>query len=718
MLPAKIIRAPAFAIAVVLSIVLIRCNKCNAQADVQDVENPSLSDGIFTKPNLTTYFPSITPNPTIPFSPNAALPSVEDPMIIFEVNKGCTIYRDMYCFETTYEHVDEAKNMSRDEIEKELMGGLGLSYRPVVSAAIEYFNATNSTEGWNELTGYTVTEESDKFEVRALALGVIIKAISNIDSFHGTFDATMKLYFYNITTERTFTTMEQAMRTLYKDTSRTTWKDSTYFRLHDNELPDAWSGSKIADNEVVHPDGICSAQAMENMKPIKTDDFRLEDMIRLPQLNERMWPTVVEDSEGHVSWIEVPAMTFKYKPTNRHFFPVQTDLLDIFFEMGTTHLINEDQHIVKHLLCLHPAFSGFATHTFGSDIDAGHTTSDTLAMVPYLFYDRTEPFYLKGLPQFYYGEERQRSLIGNGSELTRMLGLRIIVEHSIAKGWFALFPVLLISLSAVAMLVSAVPTKIGGTSMVQVLLGVNSLVSLDNQYLGAKTVFGQSLLLAYGINGLWILTVVLMILINHAKEGDESGGKKWYIWYQLKIYWYLLLATASLCLLYIPLITAYHIDKSNGNQTRVKWVWGFVLSIIALVFFVRVVLDRRKCNQDEEKRDAETVKEFSDIYKFSSKPLHLWDQVEVLRWVSIGSMHRAAYFSEVKRSSISDKFSAACVDGELLCQFGTDVDKLVQFVNLPFGDAVKLAEEVKLLLENNSESDALHISSALVVVKN
>ena len=87
-------------------------------------------------------------------------------------------------------------------------------------------------------------------------------------------------------------------------------------------------------------------------------------------------------------------------------------------------------------------------------------------------------------------------------------------------------------------------------------------------------------------------------------------------------------------------------------------------------------------------------------------------------------MHRESYFSEAKRSSISDKFAEACVDGELLCQFGMDFDKLVQFMGLPFGDAVKLAEEVKSVVEHNkssehaTESDPFQLQSALVVVKN
>ena len=75
-------------------------------------------------------------------------------------------------------------------------------------------------------------------------------------------------------------------------------------------------------------------------------------------------------------------------------------------------------------------------------------------------------------------------------------------------------------------------------------------------------------------------------------------------------------------------------------------------------------------------------------------------------------MHRESYFSDAKRSSISDKFAEACVDGELLCQFGMDVDKLVQFVGLPFGDAVKLAEEVSIVLEHDTESDPFQLQSA------
>lgn len=79
-------------------------------------------------------------------------------------------------------------------------------------------------------------------------------------------------------------------------------------------------------------------------------------------------------------------------------------------------------------------------------------------------------------------------------------------------------------------------------------------------------------------------------------------------------------------------------------------------------------------------------------------------------------MHRESYFSEAKRSSISDKFAEACVDGELLCQFGMDFDKLVQFMGLPFGDAVKLAEEVSIGTRHRIGPISVTICPSRVVV--
>lgn len=63
-----------------------------------------------------------------------------------------------------------------------------------------------------------------------------------------------------------------AYDTIYKnDKSQTTLKDGKYYRHHKNDMSGAWSGREI-DGEVVHPDGVCSSQAMTSMKPIRADN--------------------------------------------------------------------------------------------------------------------------------------------------------------------------------------------------------------------------------------------------------------------------------------------------------------------------------------------------------------------------------------------------------------------------------------------------------------
>jgi hypothetical protein len=51
-------------------------------------------------------------------------------------------------------------------------------------------------------------------------MGVVITGITDIDVIHGTFDATLKLYFFKLTEE--FTTIRDAMSTIYRNDSRTT----------------------------------------------------------------------------------------------------------------------------------------------------------------------------------------------------------------------------------------------------------------------------------------------------------------------------------------------------------------------------------------------------------------------------------------------------------------------------------------------------------------
>ena len=65
----------------------------------------------------------------------------------------------------------------------------------------------------------------------------------------------------------------------------------------------AWSGREIDDGEAVHPDGICSSQAMTSMKPIRADNNILSQF-RLPHLNTRIYPEIVEDDEGYLRHID------------------------------------------------------------------------------------------------------------------------------------------------------------------------------------------------------------------------------------------------------------------------------------------------------------------------------------------------------------------------------------------------------------------------------
>lgn len=130
------------------------------------------------------------------------------------------------------------------------------------------------------------------------------------------------------------------------------------------------------------------------------------------------------------------------------------------------------------------------------------------------------------------------------------------------------------------------------------------------------------------------------------------------------------------------------------------------------MFIIRVLKDLRNVKKKRDEDDEAHMKEFSDISKFQNTPLYKWSQDEVLRWIKIGAMHEPDYFSEAKRLSISEKFEAACVDGKLLYDYGSDIDKLVQYIGLPFGDAVKLSKEFKQL---EKESKDLQAETALVL---
>jgi len=376
---------------------------CNAQ--VEEAEEGIPIDGIFAKdsPTEAPNNSSINNNPqenSLPtISPETLSPSQfpsEEPTsynstletMTLVLQESCRLGRDIYCLDTNNDALSFT-GMNGTEREDYILDDLGISYQPLIDATLDYVDSNpNTTNRW---LGYTATENSTQYEVRAMAMGVVITSISDINTIEGRFLTNLRIHLYEITENSPFSSMTEAFNTIYKDTSMTTRSDNqnlkSYYRLHDEELSGAWEERTTETNETVVPDGICSGKALSSMEPIKYDDSLME-LIRLPHLHNRIWPTAVLDTEGNLRFIEILGAQFKYKPINRNYFPVQIDLLDIFFDMSSTDLIDEDQLIVSNLLCLHPAYSGFSNHVFGSDKEGGHITSDSLTMIPFLAYDR------------------------------------------------------------------------------------------------------------------------------------------------------------------------------------------------------------------------------------------------------------------------------------------------------------------------------------------
>ncbi len=259
--------------------------------------SPGENDGA---PLMNLPPPSLSPTP-----PPTDVELRDD--ITFVGDDNCKFTRDIFCVNPQKESLELISNMNETEkeswITETFAGELGVSYRPFVSASIDYWGE-NSTTGW---AGFSV-EESDLFEVRAMALGVVINSISKIDSIQGVFNADLRLYLYNIT-DGPFPSITSAVNAIYKDESRTTSKESDnkkYYRLRENELGgawtgasvDAWVGARTEDQERVHPDGVCTARAMASMKPIPLDDikkFNLDLVLRLPHANSFIQPELVPD---------------------------------------------------------------------------------------------------------------------------------------------------------------------------------------------------------------------------------------------------------------------------------------------------------------------------------------------------------------------------------------------------------------------------------------
>jgi hypothetical protein len=471
----------------ILSLLLLHPS-CKAQD-----ENSGLNSNIFTKPEFT---PTFSPNgngtliPPSTLLPTKSPSEYNDESIFYGLigHERCEIHRGIYCNMTgdgvdlnIFHRVEILNTTQITRIEEEIcrtvcpwmVGELGVSYRPLVRAQINYLARTGTKP-----RGFSVSKYAD-VEVRALAMGVVISGISTVDPVHGTFDATLKLYFFDITNEP-FSTIHEAVDTIYKKSSRTTAAtntnstsadDSIFFRLHEEDKADAWKFPETEDGERVHPDGICTASVVSTMKPIPFNTFKFDEVLRLPRSKATIHPRA--DASGHLSHVDVSA-SFTTRSLNREFYPFQIDLLDMLFEMGSSNLITEDQRIVKNLLCLHPSYTGFGNYVYGSDAKAGMETSDALTMVPYIYYDFVEPWITADNDHFHYNETRQTSEFGRGFNLRRMIGLRIIVEHPPGKGLFEVLPILFVSLTSIANFVSSDAATVGASSMVQALLGVSA----------------------------------------------------------------------------------------------------------------------------------------------------------------------------------------------------------------------------------------------------
>jgi len=256
------------------------------------------------------------------------------PSISFIANSGCNI-NGLYCLDMP-DDTDHLQSMNSSEIEEQieqyLVNDLGISYDPFISATVE---------NWAEIknasrVGYNL-EEGDNFNVRAIAMGVMITSVSNIDSVQGTFEASFKIRFYDLLPDgMVYKSLASAHQAIYKTdksmTTATTLKDhTTYFKKHSEDLP--MNLEKYLDKhfeegteDVVHPDGICSPSATKSMKPILAKDFDIS-LLRMPHLNAKISPSIVKDDEGYLRYVEILGAKFRFKPINREYFPVQIDLL-------------------------------------------------------------------------------------------------------------------------------------------------------------------------------------------------------------------------------------------------------------------------------------------------------------------------------------------------------------------------------------------------------
>ena len=244
---------------------------------------------------------------------------------------------------------------------------------------------------------------------------------------------------------------------------------------------------------------------------------------------------------------------------------------------------------------------------------------------------------------------------------------------------------------------------------------MNSLVTQNTQLIGRSTIYGKSLLLAYGIYGLWIFTVVIMISINQSKK--RQSRNKWYILHQTTIFRYLRLSGCCALIIYIPLLSAYSIDQGNGEQITKNWAWYLLLVGFILVFSSQAFVDYRLAKKRRCDAEEDSVK----VQGLLNKPLEQWDEDDIILWINKANMYRESYFTEAKRHLIEDKLKEVSIDGELLCKYGSDIETLVNYVGLSVGDAAKVTKELTFLkreedsISTSKRRSMMEVDSALVV---
>ena len=135
--------------------------------------------------------------------------------------------------------------------------------------------------------------------------------------------------------------------------------------------------------------------------------------------------------------------------------------------------------------------------------------------------------------------------------------------------------------------------------------------------------------------------------------------------------------------------------------------WFLCACFYAFILIITLTRDYRNMQQAKSDVDEDTTK----ARNISNKPLNQLTREEVLCWVRRGSMNREAYFSESKRALIAKMLEAACVDGELLVEYGGDIEKLVQLVGLTLGDAARLSEELERLPNNKNKVSSTDANS-------